>query len=67
MAVAEEARTIGRRAKDAAGALSNLSTNSKNRALMAMAEGIEARQDFLLAENAKDVAAAAKKGGCRRR
>ena len=62
MAVAEEARTIGRRAKDAAGALSNLSTNSKNRALMAMAEGIEARQDFLLAENAKDVAAAAKKG-----
>ena len=62
MAVAEEARAIGRRAKDAAGALSNLSTNSKNAALMAMAEGIEARQDFLLAENAKDVAAAAKKG-----
>ena len=27
-----------------------------------MADGIEARQDFLLAENAKDVAAAAKKG-----
>ena len=62
MAVAEEARTIGRRAKDAAGALSNLSTDSKNRALTAMAAGIEARRDFLLAENAKDVAAAAKKG-----
>lgn len=62
MAVAEQARAIGRRAKDAAGALANLSTDSKNRALVAMADGIEARQDFLLAENAKDVAGAKKKG-----
>ena len=62
MAVAEEARAIGLRAKEAAGALANLSTDSKNRALAAMADGIEARQDFLLAENAKDVAGAKKKG-----
>ena len=62
MAVAEEARAIGRRARDAAGALANLSTDSKNRALLAMADGLEARQDFLLAENAKDVAGAKKKG-----
>ncbi len=62
MAVAEEARAIGHRAREAAGALANLSTDLKNEALAAMADGIEARQDFLLAENAKDVAAAAKKG-----
>ena len=62
MAVAEEARAIGHRAREAAGALANLSTDLKNEALVAMADGIEARQDFLLAENAKDVAAAAKKG-----
>ena len=62
MAVAEEARAIGHRAKEAAGTLANLSTDLKNEALAAMADGIEARQDFLLAENAKDVAAAAKKG-----
>ncbi len=62
MAEAEEARAIGHRAREAAGALANLSTDLKNEALVAMADGIEARQDFLLAENAKDVAAAAKKG-----
>ncbi len=61
MAVVEEARAIGARARDAAGALANLSTDSKNRTLAAMADGIEARQDFLLAENAKDVAGAKKK------
>ncbi|MDE0031688.1 MAG: glutamate-5-semialdehyde dehydrogenase [Deltaproteobacteria bacterium] len=62
MAVAEEAIAIGQRARDAAGALANLSTDLKNEALVAMADGIEARQDFLLAENAKDVAGAKKKG-----
>lgn len=62
MAVAEEAIAIGRRAKEAAGALANLSTELKNQTLMAMAARIEARQDFLLAENAKDTAYAGEKG-----
>ena len=62
MAVAEEAIAIGRRAKEAAGALANLSTELKNQTLMAMADRIEARQDFLLAENAKDTAYAGEKG-----
>ena len=62
MAVAEEAIAIGRRAKEAAGALANLSTELKNQTLMAMADLIEARQDFLLAENAKDTAYAGEKG-----
>lgn len=62
MAVAEEAIAIGRRAKEAAGALANLSTELKNQTLMAMADRIEARQDFLLAENAKDTAHAGEKG-----
>ena len=62
MAVAEEARAIGARAREAAGALAGLSTDLKNRALTGMADGIEARQDFLLAENAKDVAGAEEKG-----
>ena len=62
MAVAEEARAIGARAREAAGALAGLSTDLKNRALTGMADGIEARQDFLLAENARDVAGAEEKG-----
>lgn len=62
MAVAEEALAIGRRAREAAGALANLSTDLKNRTLAAMADGIEARQDFLIAENGRDVAAAGEKG-----
>ena len=62
MPVAEEARAIGARAKEAAGALAGLSTDVKNGALAAMADGIEARQDFVLAENAKDVAGAEEKG-----
>ena len=62
MAVAEEALAIGRRAREAAGALANLSTDLKNRTLAAMADGIEARQDFLIAENARDTGAAAEKG-----
>ncbi len=62
MAVAEEALVVGRRAREAAGVLANLSTDLKNRTLAAMADGIEARQDFLIAENARDVGAAEEKG-----
>lgn len=62
MAVAEEARAIGRRAREAAGALANLSTEWKNQTLEAMADGIEARQEFLLTENARDMGSAGDKG-----
>jgi len=62
MAVAEEARAIGQRAREAAGVLADLSTDLKNAALIAMADAIEARQDFLLAENAKDVDYAGERG-----
>ena len=62
MSLAEEAIAIGRRAREAAGALANLSTDLKNRTLLAMADGIEARQDFLLAENAKDIGSAGDRG-----
>ena len=62
MGVAEEARDIGRRAREAANALADLSTDLKDRALLAMADGIEERQDFLLAENAKDLEQAERKG-----
>ena len=66
MTVAEEARAIGARAREAAGALASLSTDVKNRALAGMADGLEARQDFLLAENARDVAGAEEKGAGKR-
>ena len=62
MGVAEEARDIGRRARDAANALADLSTDLKNQTLLAMADGIEEQQDFLLAENAKDLEQAEEKG-----
>ena len=62
MAVAEEAFVIGRRAREAAGVLANLSTDLKNRTLAAMADGLDARLDFLLAENARDIGAAGENG-----
>jgi len=62
MAVAEEAFVIGRRAREAAGVLANLSTDLKNRTLAAMADGLEAHLDFLLAENARDIGAAGENG-----
>ena len=62
MAVAKEAFVIGRRAREAAGVLANLSTDLKNRTLAAMADGLEAHLDFLLAENARDIGAAGENG-----
>ncbi len=62
MGVAEEARDIGRRAREAANALADLSSDLKNRTLLAMADGLEERQGFLLAENAKDLENAEEKG-----
>ena len=62
MGVAEEARAVGRQAREAAGALANLSTDSKNRALLAMADGLLERRDEILEENARDVGQAEARG-----
>lgn len=53
---------IGRRAKAAARALAKLSTEQKNAALYAIADGLLARQDEILTANAADVADAEKNG-----
>ena len=49
---------LARRAKHSTGALSILSDEKKNRALLAMARAVKARRHFLLKENGRDVAAA---------
>ncbi|MGE5219008.1 MAG: glutamate-5-semialdehyde dehydrogenase [Chloroflexota bacterium] len=51
----EEALRLGKQAKSAARRLAPLSTVEKNRALLLMAERLEARSSFLLAENRKDL------------
>ncbi len=53
---------IGRRAKKAARALANLATEQKNAALHALADGLLARQNEILAANAADVADAERAG-----
>lgn len=53
-----EVAAVARRAKTAAVALALLSRGSKDAALAAMAEGLEAGQDLILAANAADVASA---------
>jgi glutamate-5-semialdehyde dehydrogenase len=50
-----EALNLGKRAKTAARQLARASTAEKNRALSLMADEIEARSAFLIAENRKDV------------
>jgi len=51
----DEALSLGKRAKAAARQLAQVSTADKNRALSLMAERLEARSSFLIAENAKDL------------
>ena len=51
-------QAIGRRAKDAARRLATLGTNVKNRALLAMADALLARQDEILRANEHDMQAA---------
>lgn len=50
-----EALNLGKRAKTAARQLARVSTAEKNRALSLMADEIEARSAFLIAENRKDL------------
>ena len=55
MSLKDEALQLGKTAKAASRRLARLSSSVKNRALVAMAEGIERRSEFLLKENRKDV------------
>ena len=54
----EQALQLGKRAKVAARRLAQLPTVEKNRALLAIADRLEARTAFLIEENRKDLAAA---------
>ena len=58
MTIAEEIRTMGRKARAAARAMRTLETRDKNAALLAIAEALEAAKPQIDAANADDVAAA---------
>jgi len=58
----EEAFLLGKQAKEAARQLAPLSSDEKNRALRLMADRLESRSDYLLAENEKDLDSARKAG-----
>jgi len=62
MSLKDEAVLLGQRAKAASRKLAPLSSAEKNRALHLMADRLEARSDFLVAENQKDLDAAKKAG-----
>jgi glutamate-5-semialdehyde dehydrogenase len=62
MSVEETIVQMAVAAKKAARAVANLSTNAKNGVLLAMADALLARQDFIRAENEKDLAAGRGKG-----
>ncbi|HXG53235.1 MAG TPA: glutamate-5-semialdehyde dehydrogenase [candidate division Zixibacteria bacterium] len=64
-ALREEAARLGRNAKQASRAVAMLSSEQKNRALRLMAERLEARTDFLVAENRKDMREASRSGASR--
>jgi glutamate-5-semialdehyde dehydrogenase len=52
-----EVKEMARKAKEVSHRLAQLSTTAKNRALLAMAEELEAHQDHLIKENLRDLAA----------
>jgi glutamate-5-semialdehyde dehydrogenase len=58
MTVSETVLELGKRAKAASRGLALLSTEEKNRCLIAMAEALEARKDAIAGANAKDMEAA---------
>ena len=58
MSVSETVLELGRRAKAASRGLALLSTEEKNRCLIAMAEALEGRKDAIAAANAEDMEAA---------
>src|SRR3954469_9141003 len=62
MNLLEEMTQLGVRAKDASRALARLSTEEKNRCLLAMADALEANRDAIRRENEKDMKAGAEGG-----
>jgi glutamate-5-semialdehyde dehydrogenase len=62
MSLKEEALRLGKLAKAASRRLAALSSPEKDRALLAMADKLEARSDFLVAENQKDLEFAKERG-----
>ncbi|MDE2859578.1 MAG: glutamate-5-semialdehyde dehydrogenase [Chloroflexota bacterium] len=59
---AVDLQQMGKRAKDAAGALAKKTTAQKNRVLNAMAEALETQTASILRENWRDIALAERKG-----
>ncbi len=55
-----EVKGMARKAREASRLLAQLSTAAKNKALLAMAEGLERHQERLMKENRKDLAAGEK-------
>src|SRR3954462_570373 len=62
MNLLEEMTQLGVRAKDASRALAGLSTEEKDRCLLAMADALEANRDAIRRENEKDMKAGAEGG-----
>ena len=62
MNLLEEMTQLGVRAKDASRALARLSTEEKNRCLLAMADALEAHRDAIRRENEIDMNAGAESG-----
>lgn len=62
MSLLEEMTGLAQRAKDASRALARLTTEEKNRCLMAMAETLEKNRDAIRCENEKDMKAGAESG-----
>jgi glutamate-5-semialdehyde dehydrogenase len=62
LSLKDQALDLGQRAKTAARRLAQLSSKDKSRALLLMADKIEARSPFLLEENGKDLESAKKAG-----
>ena len=62
MSVQAQMRAMGESAREAAIEINKASTGLKNSALLAIAEQISTQREFLLAENAKDLAAAKQNG-----
>jgi glutamate-5-semialdehyde dehydrogenase len=62
MSVQEEALQLGRQAKAASRKLAPLSSAEKNRALLIMADKLEAQERFLVQENQKDIESAKQAG-----
>ncbi len=62
MSVAQYMQTLGEQARSSASVIANANTQQKNAALKAMADAIEAKREFLISENAKDLAEGEAKG-----